>query len=110
MDAGSEASRAIVRPSRNLKRAQEIFFNFPFPAGFFPIRMLAKLGPNSREVIDKNSFTINNRRSNATRSFKKFRLESKWNATFLFVPAEISESNGTYEKEVLFFQMEYFLN
>lgn len=72
--------------------------------------MLAKLGPNSREVIDKNSFTINNRRSNATRSFKKFRLESKWNATFLFVPAEISESNGTYEKEVLFFQMEYFLN
>ena len=50
--------------------------------------MLAKLAPISREVIDKNSFTISNRRSNTTRSFQKFRLESKWNATFLFVPAE----------------------
>ena len=55
--------------------------------------------------------TINNRRSNK----QEVSRNSVWKANgtrlaLLFVPAEITESNGTYEKEVLFFQMEYFSN
>lgn len=86
---------------------------FPFPARFISIlRMFAKPAPNSKEVIDENLLTINDRRSNTdclplTRSVQKIRLESKWNATLL-VHRKIFDSSGTYEKEVLFFRAEYF--
>ena len=43
----------------------------------------------------------NNLKANPT-SFRKIRLESKWKTTFWLVLTEISGSNGTSEKVVLY--------
>ena len=39
--------------------------------------------------------------------FREIRLESKWKTTFWVFPKKISEINGTSEKVVLFFRVEY---
>ena len=49
----------------------------------------------------------NNLKANPT-SFRKIRLESKWKTTFWLVLTEISGSNGTSEKVVLYVCLVFF--